>query len=88
MENDSEGEDDAMPTIPGGDYGIGPKARKRDRFTSEMKDRQARGKDPMTGETPKTEELFEKEKDAFTDGKGSACVLFGVFRRRGKTERR
>lgn len=88
MEKNAEGEDDAMPAIPGGDYGIGPKARKRDRFTSEMKDRQARGKDPMTGEAPNTEELTEKGKDAFTDGKGSAYVLFWCCRRRWRTERR
>ena len=72
MDKNAEGEDGGMAIIPGGDYGIGPQAKKRDRFTSEMKNRQARGKDPLTGEAPRTEELTEKQKDAFTDGKGSA----------------
>lgn len=72
MKNQSEDKDHDIPTVPGGDYGIGPKAKKRDRFTTEMKDRQARGKDPMTGEAPRAEELSAAEKEGLTDGKGSA----------------
>lgn len=69
-----EGEDCEIPSILGGEYGISPKKKRRDRFTSEMKDRQARGKDSMTGKEVKAEEEMDdnEKRDALGDGKGSA----------------
>lgn len=72
MKTQGEGKVHEIPTVSGGDYGIGPKAKKRDRFTAEMKERQARGKDPITGEAPRAEELRAAEREALIDGKGSA----------------
>ena len=61
VEEQAEG----FPTVPGGEYGLESKPLRRDRFTAEMKDRQARGKDWMTG----TKSDDENERG---DGKGSA----------------
>lgn len=62
-------------TIPGSNHGTTDgKKKTRDRFTAEMKDRQARGKDVMTGKECKEEaRMTQQEKeDAKGDGKGSA----------------
>lgn len=62
-------------TISGSNPGTADgKKKTRDRFTAEMKDRQARGKDVMTGKEFKEEaRMTQQEKeDVKGDGKGSA----------------